>query len=349
MEAAVKALRSFAERNCRGQSPLYEHLCLGMAEDDRLLEIVRAVPIGQPAPNLMLAAVHFLLLSGGQHELSRYYPTCTQDPLPPDYAFPAFKAFCLENESAIRELLATRRVQTNEVRRCGYLLPAFGFIHQQIAHQPLAIIEVGTSAGLLLNFDRYSYDFGMGRICGQPHSAVRIQSDWRGASRPQFLERLPEITDRIGIDLHVVDVNEEQESHWLRSLIWSDQPTRMQLLDAAIRQFKVTPATLLQGDAFDLLPSALDAISEESLACVLHCHTLNQFSEARRKDFSELLGESSYRRPLVHLSAEWIHTPQPELRMIQWDGGKSVETLLANVDHHGRWIEWQRPEGKGEP
>jgi hypothetical protein len=312
-----------------------------MSEDHRFLEILRTVPKGQPAPNLILAAVHFLLLRGTQHELARYYPTLTEAPLRPEHAFPAFRAFCFEHEEAIRELLATRRVQTNEVRRCAYLFPAFVSIHQAMAQRPLAIIEIGTSAGLLLNFDRYAYDFGTGRIYGQLDSEVQITSEWRGPNRPRIPDSLPEIAERMGIDLQIVDLNGEQASQWLRSLVWPDQPERMKSLDAAIRQFESSPVTRLEGDAFDLLPSAFDPIPDEFLTCVFHCHTLNQFSEARRQDFAELLGRLSLRRPLVQLSAEWLYTPHPELRLVQWNAGQRSEMLLAKVDHHGRWIEWK--------
>ena len=342
MEAdrAAMQLKSFAEKHCRGQSPLYDYLCSSMAEDDRLVEIVRTAPEGQPAPNLILAAVHYLLLGGVQHELAQYYATCAEAPLPAEKSYSVFREFCLEHEEEIRELLATRRVQTNEVRRCANLLPAFSIISQLQPDRSLAIIEVGTSAGLLLNWDRYAYNFGTGTRYGDPDAPVQIQSEWRRSPPPLSAKTPPIVIDRVGIDLHVVDVNDEQESRWLRSLVWPDQPARMKLIAAAIQQFRWTPASLLEGDAFDLLPAAIESLSTESVVCVFHCHTLNQFSADRRQDFAALLSECSKQRPMNQLSAEWILTLQPELRWIQWEDGHPAETLLANVDHHGRWIEW---------
>jgi len=86
-EQCAEKLKWFAENTCRGQSTLYEHLCSNMAEDDRLVEIVQATPDGQPAPNLILAAVHFLLLGGVEHDLANaqtaivYYEGTGQSPL----------------------------------------------------------------------------------------------------------------------------------------------------------------------------------------------------------------------------------------------------------------------------
>ena len=68
---------------------------------------------------------------------------------------------------AIAELLRERRVQTNVVERCGLLLPAFGIIARRSGGKPLALVEVGASAGLNLLWDRYSFDYGGGASVGQ--------------------------------------------------------------------------------------------------------------------------------------------------------------------------------------
>ena len=339
-ERVAKQVKLFGEKNCRGQSPLYEQLCLRLAEDRGLIEIVRATPDGQPVPNLILAAVHFLLLSGIEHDLMKYYPSCHETPQPASDAFDAFRSFCLDHEQPIRELLATRRVQTNEVRRCASLFPAFSWITGQHPAKPLAMIEIGCSAGLLLNWDRYDYRYGEEQQSNDLDSPVLIQSEWRGERRPNWSTNLPSIVSRVGIDLHVVDLTDSIETMWLKSLIWPDQLDRMKLLDAAVEQFIKSPVSLLEGDAINLLPTLLKTVPESACVCVLHSHTLNQFSFEQREQFDSLLLEFSRHRTLVQLSVEWIYTPQTQLEVVYWERGQSLKTHLANVDHHGRWIEW---------
>jgi len=198
--------------------------------------------------------------------------------------------------------LATRRVQTNEVRRCAYLFPAFSFISQQSPENPLALIEVGSSAGLHLNWDRYAYDFGTGKLYDDPNARVRIQSEWRGTQQPQLPDSFPKVVDRAGIDLHIVDMNDPQEARWLRSLVWPDQPHRMKLINNAIKLLKAAPVRLIEGDGFDELPAVIEATPEESTVCVFHCHTLNQFSEKQRLQFDNLLARTCW-----HVSQKSVH------------------------------------------
>ena len=50
-------------------------------------------------------------------------------------------------------VMRSHHTQTNEVGRCAVILPA-------LPAAPIALIEVGASAGLCLLFDKYQYDYG---------------------------------------------------------------------------------------------------------------------------------------------------------------------------------------------
>ena len=182
-----KTFRQFAESECRGSSALYEHLASSIAEDDKLLALAAHSPPGQPVPNLLFAAVHFLLLQGLSDPLSQFYPSLTDKARAPEGAYPAFREFCLRNATALHHLLTTRRVQTNEVQRSTYLFLVFSIIDRFIAGRPLALIEIGASAGLNLLCDKYGYRYGEYGFFGDRQSAVQLEYSLRGFTTGHFL------------------------------------------------------------------------------------------------------------------------------------------------------------------
>ena len=144
-KALADAFRRFAEIECRGSSPLYEQLSQAIAADDDMLSLAAHASRGQPAPNLLFAAAQFLLFQGQPSELVRFYPNLTATVERPDQAFPAFREFCQQNQARMIHLLETRRVQTNEVRRCSYLCLAFSVVRSRLRCLPIQSIRMCSS------------------------------------------------------------------------------------------------------------------------------------------------------------------------------------------------------------
>ena len=167
--------RQFAEE-ARGRSPLYERLALGVAGDRGLLELLERLPPAKQQPNLLFAAVQYL--AGPQPDLD------------------AFRSFVLDHSDQVLATMAAHRTQTNEVSRCALLLPLLAALPG-----PLALVEVGASAGLCLLPDRYAYDYG-GAILGDPASTGTAGlpapggSRWPGATAPLVLQG--DLLDQVG-------------------------------------------------------------------------------------------------------------------------------------------------------
>jgi hypothetical protein len=328
----------FALRECH-VSPLYERLSLGIAHDPELLAIAAQAKPGQPVPNLFLAAVHFLLLRDVQHPLADFYPSLAAMPPAAD-PYPSFRAFCLEHQESILALISTRLVQTNEVRRCSCLLPAFAHVARRSPGRPLGLVEIGASAGLNLLWDRYSYDYGANRRCGDPRSPVHIACELRGAQQPPLPAALPLVARRVGLDLDPLDVRDPDAALWLRALVWPDEAGRAELLQQAIRVAQQDPPRLWPGNALDLLPEALATIPNDQALCVFHTHTINQFAPEARARLSALLAEHAAGRNLYRISIEWLGEVYPRLELVAFESGVRTESLLAYCGAHGEWLEW---------
>lgn len=138
-------------------SPLYAHLSGYVATDEDILQLLLNADRSTQVSNLLFGAVHYLLLRGEKHPLEAFYASLTALPEAPQDASPAFREFCLQHARDIELLVTTRKVQTNEVQRCTCLLPAFSLVYQRMQRTPLALVEIGSSAGLHLLWDRYRY------------------------------------------------------------------------------------------------------------------------------------------------------------------------------------------------
>jgi len=334
----AEQFRRFGERECAHVSPLYAQLAIGIANDTALLALACAGSgRGQPVPNLLLAAVQYLLLGGERHRLASFYPAVGGAANAPGDPFPPFRHFCWQHSVAIQHLLATRLVQTNEVRRCALTLPALAIA---AADRPIALIEVGASAGLNLLLDTYGYRYGDQRI-GDPESPVQIICAPRGMQLPPMPTQFPNIAFRLGLDLNPINIRDHDATRWLRALIWPEQTDRADLLERALLLAEAQPPPLRAGDALTLLPTAFAETPSDVQLCIVHTFTLNQFSPAMREQFTQLIAAEAQHRRIAIVSVEW-REPFPPLTLAIWQHGTCASAReLAICDPHGAWIEWQ--------
>ncbi|MGN1400099.1 MAG: DUF2332 domain-containing protein [Bacillus sp. (in: firmicutes)] len=334
--AISERFKRFSEQECSGSSRLYEILSAHVAEDEAVLRLAAETENNQPIPNLLFASVHYLLLSGAEHPLKRFYRSLTEQPASPEDAYPYFADFCRKNSKAIAELLKSRLVQTNEVRRCAYLYPSFCYI-QRSADRPLAIIELGTSSGVNLLWDQYRYTYpGLG-VFGNLESEVRLTSDSRGQRLPYLSEEPPEVALRIGLDLHIIDLLDKDEFLWMKALIWPDHTKRMAMFERAAGQVHQYAPDLREGDGLELLPGLINEVPYGYAICLYHTHVANQLSIGARKKLLEMVKGIGAKRDIYHL---YNNVKDRYLRLDSYMSGVHRHELLAETDGHGRWFEW---------
>ncbi len=329
-------LINFAKLECSGSSALYEHLSYKISEDEDLLEICSHTQEGQPVPNLFLGAVHYLLLKGKGHPLRTYYPSITDDPEAPEEAFIHFKDFCLAHRNEILPILQNRMVQTNEVRRCAYLYPIFSYIYNKV-QKPLSLIEIGSSAGLQLLWDKYQYSYGTDEVYGDLESPVHITSEIRSAHKPTFRKESPPVASKIGLDLHISDLSDEDDYLWLKSLIWPEHQERLELFEKAAQRFNEEPAKLIEGDGVRLLPKIVETLPGDTPICIFHTHVANQIPETLKHELTATINTLGQTRDVFHL---YNNMWDRELHLDYYLDGKEYTYTIGKTDGHGRWFEW---------
>ena len=258
----AREFRSFVDAAVGGRSPLYADLAAAVADDDDILDFLLALPRPKQQPMLLFGAIAFL----------------EGPPAGPD----ALRAAIRDDGDRIRATMLARFTQTNEPARCAALVTALADIDG-----PVGLVEVGSSAGLCLYPDRYSYEFD-GRSVGA-RSAVHVTVSTTGPV--PVPDRLPRVAARIGIDQNPLDPADPDDRAWLRSLIWpgANAVPRLARLDAAAGIAAREPATVLTGDLIDHLRDALDLLPADCTPVVFHTAVLAYLQRARREEFAALV------------------------------------------------------------
>lgn len=311
-------------------SPLYAHLCEVVAGSEYLMRVINRIE-NRPPPNILFAAVHFLLLRGEDDlGLARFYRSLVPDPDPPEGVGEQFQRFVTRHEETIVEIGRTRFTQTNECRRCVALLPAIWRAGLGRFH----LIDVGTSAGLNLMVDRYRYRWGE-REWGGTGSAPLLETEIRGAlPEPREIE----VLSRTGLDLNPIDVSDPDERLWLDALIWPEHVERRRRLRAALEAREKVDLALVEGSALDTLGPVLDGLPDGEPALVMHSFTLNLFTDEERERFLEVVESASGRRPLARVFFEHLRR-EDRWQTIGVDTGRGTE-LIGQGHPHGEWVEF---------
>ncbi|WP_159943478.1 MULTISPECIES: DUF2332 domain-containing protein [unclassified Nocardiopsis] len=266
-ERIVKHYLSFVEHYAFGDSPAYAEIARGVAGDERVLALVASLPPGNKRqPNLLLGAVRFL---GG-----------------PVGSWPEFRAWVVEHWERVRAVVMERHTQTNEVRRCATLLPVLARVEG-----PLALVEVGTSAGLCLYPDRYRYSFDGGPVIGPAESPVLLECETSGPV--PVPDRVPEVVWRTGIDLNPLDVRSEDDLRWLEALVWPGphEVARRERLRAAASVAAADPPQVVAGDLVERLGEVVERAPAGARVVVFHSAVLAYVPGERREAFVEAVRE----------------------------------------------------------
>jgi len=280
-------------------------------------------------------AAHFRALRGAAPAIASHYPSTGGDG-DADAAWHAV-AGDIRAHLAEYDALFERPVQTNEVARAMPLLGAMLML-AHAAPLPLRIFEIGSSAGLLLNFDRYRY-YGQGWSWGDSQSPVHLRN-LTATGAPLHLDAAMNVIERQGCDLHPLDAANADDADTLLSFIWPDQHERFERLRAAIGVAREHTVHLVQGDGIEWARVAAQP-REGAATVVMHTviaeHMTPDARASLREAIDELAAHASHRAPFA-----WVRMEPGErgydTRLTQWPNEN--ETLIATSDGHAQNLRW---------
>ncbi|MFC6287118.1 DUF2332 domain-containing protein [Nocardioides sp. GCM10027113] len=304
----------------------FEEWTTGVLGDPEVQEWLGTLPEPKRQPNLVFAA-------------ARWHGV----PAPGPYA--GLRDALLGDDGAIRETILSRSTQTNEVGRLATLTPAFA---QVAGDEPVALIEVGASAGLCLYPDRWSYAWhttaGTVRAGEGPTLECRVD----GAFPTEITA--PAVAWRGGVDLNPGDVDDSDQMAWLTNLVFPEEEDRRERLGTAIGIARTDPPHLVKGDLLDELPRLVDEASEHGRVVVFHSAVIAYLEEADRRRYFDLVSglvadgrchwvSNEGKRVLPEVTATGPEIPEERQTFVLGVDGQAV----AWTHGHGRTMTWLGP------
>jgi len=329
--------RHFGAVDAPGNSACYAEWSLGIADDPELIRRIDGWPHTKRQPLLMLAAARFLGAKIGPYR--------------------EFRSFLDTHWDDVSRIVLSRSTQTNEAGRCAALLPSLARI-AAAEGRPLALIEVGASAGLTLFPDRYGYEYQAGNDGGvtrlapaeaAPGSYPVLQCAVTGFV--PLPAGLPAVAWRAGIDLNPLDIKDPDDVAWLEALIWPEQDFRRERLRQAIAVAQADPPLLVTGDLNEQLVALADQAPVDAALVVFHSAVMPYLDAAGRERFRDTVELLAADRGCHWISNEG-HTV-----VVQADGSSVVPEMddarlrgrfllledgvpVAIAGPHGQSLEW---------
>lgn len=302
-------------------SELQVEWALGVAGDPAVVALIDELPREHRQPSLIFSVARWL---GA-----------------PAAGWPQLREWLVAEWPRVAAVARDRRTQTNEVGRCAPLLVALDRIPG-----PLALLEVGASAGLCLGVDRYAYRFNAADVVGDGEPVLDCRTS--GVGTPPT--SLPEVVWRRGVDLNPLALDDPDDTAWLEALLPPDRPERLARLRAASTRLLHDPPVVVAGDALEALPVLAAAAPSGATLVVLALGTLVYLPPAARAGMLRRCGELGARLvtlepvsalPEVAERLEGLTAPEPTPFLLALDGEP-----IAFASAHGDRLSFVSPVGQ---
>jgi hypothetical protein len=282
-------------------------------------------PAGASLPLRLAGGLHALVLMGAAPALAEVWPPRAGDPRGP-------VAEALAGHAGFWADWIEQPPQTNETGRSAVLIAAAAWLGARLG-LPLRLSELGASAGLNLNFDRYALETPAGRQ-GAEAPALTLRPDWHGAlPKGRFTA-----AERRGADLN--PLHPARDGLRLMAYVWADQPGRLARLEAALAQ---PAAPVDRADAADWLEARLAEPWEGRCHLVFHTIAHQYFAPETQARIAAAMEAAGARSPdpLAWLAMEADCGRGAAVTLRLWQGGAHSAFALGRAGFHGEWVDWR--------
>jgi len=172
-----------------------------------------------------------------------------------------------------------------------------------VGSRPVHLLEVGSSAGLVLRHAAYGYHLG-GDSYGEAASPIQLTTEWRSDTTPPNLDAIPTVASLTGIDLNPLDPTDEADRLWLEALVWPENRAQTQLMQAALALAAALPVPVLAGDAIDRCPDWGQSVPTGEVRVVFHCATRMHVPPELVDQFDAAITQLGHDGPLYRIAID---------------------------------------------
>jgi hypothetical protein len=258
-------------------------------------------------PLLLLAALRYdALHEGASHPLHAAFTASAPkaDGVSPE----ALASAMAPGRTRFYDALRDRAVQTNETTRAVTWLWPLRLLAEAGERRPVALVDMGSSAGLNLIADE-------------------LPAPWTdGNGAPLAIEPRPPVSLRLGFDISPLDVRSDDAATWLRACVWPSDTWRLDRLEQGITRFRASAARAdgprLEACALPDAPARVAVLPPDVLVVCMQTIVRDYLSDADRERYERGMHAALRERP--PLSTLWA-----ELEL--HPGGGSFERAAAII------------------
>ncbi len=379
--SGVAAMRDQAEACAAMGSPMYAALAERMADDlaaggvvSEVLGPWAAAPASAAVTLRLLGGVHRLVLQRRAAELAIWYPGVGGrfDPGESgdlDHLWQAFTAVCSAHGSELSAGL-DQPPQTNEVGRSAALAGALRYLVAEAAvgsgvaeaagHAapalPVALAEIGASAGLNLRPDRIRITSADGTDEMGPASAPVVMAGGWDTPAPGVGHPSARIVARAGCDRSPLDPLSAADRLTLTSYTWPDQTNRLARLRGAFAMAAAEPVPIVRADAADWVRELSPRLGRWTVLwhSVMWQYLSPHDAAATRAAVNALGERASKTAPVAEVALEPLALdqgardrgsagttdPHFAVTVTIWTGGELRRVDLGRAPGHGIPVRW---------
>lgn len=219
------------------------------------------------------------------------------------------------------------------------LLGGFQAIAAQL-RRPLAIREIGASAGLNQVWDAYTYLFGSWRWGLREPAPLTLRAEWQGGAPPLAPVQMH---SRAACDIAPIDLSDAAQCRRLLSYIWADQDARLRRVAAAIDYARTQQVRVERLHASAFVARELAARPAEVAFVLYHSIVWQYIPDGEQREITRLMNQAG-RAATAAAPLAWLRfepgaaSDGADLTLTLWPGGATMR--LAEGDYHGRWVRW---------